>query len=316
MNDLLSIIVPIYNVEQYLDECLQSLLQQTYTNFEVILVNDGSTDQSGSICKKYCLKDSRLKYYEKRNGGLSDARNYGIEKARGKYIAFVDSDDYVDKEMYQILIKNLIHYNSQIVCCPIKIKFANYTKIKKEIQGIKIFDSFGAIKDVLNQGGSLDYAAWNKVYMASLFSDIRFPKGKIYEDMHIMPIIFSKCKQIIQIDKPLYYYRQREKSITSSAFSKKNFDIISAYESILTFLYKYDDSLYQIALQEFLIAKFDLIYKYLISDINEYNLMINKIKKSISYFELWKIHDKKNFYKYLILKVTPLKLCKILVSRR
>lgn len=315
MNELLSIIVPVYNVESYLEDCLQSLLMQTYSNFEVILVNDGSTDQSECICKKYCLKDSRIKYFVKTNGGLADARNFGIEKASGKYLTFLDSDDYVEKEMYDLLIKNLIRYNAQIACCMINMKFSDYITVKNKVQGIRTFSAYEAIKDVLNQGGTIDYAAWNKVYVADLFSDIRFPKGKIYEDMHIMPKLFSRCERIVQIDKPLYYYRQREKSITSSPFSGKNLDIISAYENILKFLNAYNDSLYQIALKEFTIAKFDLIYKYLASGVNDYYSDINQIRKTISYSELWKIHDRKSFYKYVVLKIAPLKLSKAVISK-
>ena len=112
----------------------------------------------------------------------------------------------------------------------INMKFSDYITVKNKVQGIRTFSAYEAIKDVLNQGGTIDYAAWNKVYVADLFSDIRFPKGKIYEDMHIMPKLFSRCERIVQIDKPLYYYRQREKKYNKFSIFGKNLDIISAYE--------------------------------------------------------------------------------------
>lgn len=121
-NQLISVIVPVYNVEEYLKQCLDSILEQTFSNYEVILVNDGSTDSSGLICQEYAEKDSRIRYFEKENGGLSDARNYGIEQAQGEYLTFVDSDDFLDKMHLNVLYTALVNNNVDISI----VNYANY----------------------------------------------------------------------------------------------------------------------------------------------------------------------------------------------
>lgn len=215
MNDtLISIIVPIYNVEKYLDRCINSLVKQTYKNIEIILVDDGSKDYSGKIADNWGEKDSRIKIYHKENGGLSDARNYGIEKSSGKYLSFVDSDDYVDERfievLYQILIKNKVKISAVGIQ-----KFSNKEyNIEKNYFNEKdeIFDTEKAIQYLYNNSKYCNYA-WNKLYLKELFNDIKYPYGRKMEDLGTTYLLFDKCEYVAYNSIPLYFYYQRENSI-------------------------------------------------------------------------------------------------------
>ena len=149
--DLISIVVPIYNVEKYLEKCINSIIIQTYKNIEIILVNDGSTDSSGKICDIYLKKDKRIKVIHKKNGGLSDARNVGIENAKGKYIAFIDSDDFIDSDFIEILYNLIIEYNADVSCCKCNVIYKKNKKQQVE-EKINIFTNYEAINEMLYQG--------------------------------------------------------------------------------------------------------------------------------------------------------------------
>lgn len=220
MNELISIIVPIYNVEKYLDRCIESLVNQTYTNIEIILVDDGSPDKCPSICDCWVNKDNRIKVIHKKNGGLSDARNKGIDIANGKYIAFVDSDDFIDKDMYFLMIDTLEKTNSDIVTCGRYIyNNKNVVKTSHTSNRERIFTPVEAIGELLS-GGVIEEAAWDKVFKQELFDGIRFPFGEINEDISIMPFLFEKAKKVVCIGKPLYYYCINSNSITHGVYNE------------------------------------------------------------------------------------------------
>ena len=226
-NDLVSIIVPVYNVEKYLRQCIESLINQTYKNIEIILVDDGSTDNSGKICDEYSKKDNRIKAIHKKNGGLSDARNYGIENAKGIYICFVDSDDYTDKKYIENLYHAIIENKADISICNFKLIFDN-TKEKDcdIIQPTLINEEISnkeAVKLLFNPNSFGNYAC-NKMYKTELFKGVKYPKGFVMEDLGTTYKLFLKSKKIAIFNDKLYYYVQRKESILHNPTKKFKLD--------------------------------------------------------------------------------------------
>ena len=227
--DLVSIIVPVYNVENYLRECIDSIVAQAYRNIEVILIDDGSKDSSGKICDEYADKDNRVKVIHKENGGLSEARNSGLEIASGDWIAFVDSDDYIDSDMYEILLKNLNNTDADLSMCALYDVYNNTPEAQVTNKETWELSSEQAIKMVM-EAKILSVTAVNKLYRKSLFSDLKFEVGKIAEDAFIMVKLLDKCKKIVATNEKKYYYVHRENSITTQKFSTKFLNVIEAYE--------------------------------------------------------------------------------------
>lgn len=226
MDKLVSVIVPIYNVEKYLDKCIYSIINQTYKNIEIILVDDGSKDNSGIIANEWGKKDKRVKVYHKVNGGLSDARNYGIERANGDYISFIDSDDYIDKNYLFFLYECMDKYKSDISICGRYAVYENGVKKCKYKESFeKKYDFVSAMRE-MNRFYYFDMSACAKLYKIELFKNIRFPKGKLSEDYFVMYKIFKEAKSISYTSKPLYFYLQRQNSISNN--KKINEDFIEA----------------------------------------------------------------------------------------
>ncbi len=231
----ISVVVPVYNVEKYLERCILSIINQTYQNLEIILVDDGSTDNSGVICDEFAQKDPRIKVIHKENGGLSDARNAGIKAASGDYIGFIDSDDYISHQMYEKLLVTLEENKADISICNYVYvdeitgeedkKMSSLSPIKTEVltkhQG---YEKLNAYVD----GYSFYVTAWNKLYKKELFSDILFAKGKLHEDEFIVHKLFEKCEKIAVTEDILYFYVIRQGSIMNSKATEKSLDIIEA----------------------------------------------------------------------------------------
>ncbi|WP_244834586.1 glycosyltransferase [Clostridium sp. BJN0001] len=236
-NKLISIIVPVYNVEKYLEKCVNSLINQTYKNIEIILVDDGSKDSSGEICEKLSQKDSRIFVVHKKNGGLSSARNEGLKYAEGSYIGFVDSDDWLSPNMYETLYDILIKNDADISYCKF-FKTSNETsEIPKENENkISVFNNKEGMNNFYTDLSVYTIVAWNKLYKRELFLDVRYPEGKIHEDEGTTYKLFYKAEKTVYIDKAFYYYRVNPESITNSKFSKKNLDIIDVYEEKIKFI--------------------------------------------------------------------------------
>ena len=220
--DLISVIVPIYNVEKYLDKCVESIVNQAYSNLEIILVNDGSPDSCLEKCEEWKKKDKRIIVLNKENGGLSSARNAGIDICKGDYIVFVDSDDYIHTKMIEKLYNNLKKYDSDVSIC-------NYFIDNEK----SIYPYIGKFEDfAINGNEKYDYLynryqvmtiiAWNKMYKREIFETLRYPDGKIHEDEYIIFDVLEKAKKISYVSEPLYYYLQRQGSITSK-FNMKRF---------------------------------------------------------------------------------------------
>ena len=230
-NLLVSVIVPIYNVEKYLRKCVDSILNQTYKNLEIILVDDGSPDNCGNICDEYALSDSRIRIIHKKNGGLSDARNAGLDIARGNYILFVDSDDYIDETMVEKLYEALEKEKAEMSLCSFVYVNEEGVPIKEKNNGIpiktEVLSGIEAIRHLGSQRGACYTIACCKLYKAELFKTIRFPKGKYHEDEFVSHELFGQCSRVACIDDGLYYYVQRNDSIMGSSrleVSVKDFD--------------------------------------------------------------------------------------------
>ena len=224
--DLISIIIPVYNVEKYLKECVDSVRKQTYKNLEIILIDDGSKDNSGKLCDELSKEDNRIKVIHKENGGLSDARNVGIENATGEYIQFIDSDDFVEKDMIEILYNDICQGKADVSMCSLYL-YKDGEKTTDASYKKEIFNKEQVLKEILLDERVRSYA-WNKMFKKSLFESIRFPKGKVFEDIYTMSPIFQKANKIVFNDIPLYYYRQREGSILHNQTNELRLEYIKA----------------------------------------------------------------------------------------
>lgn len=233
---LISVIVPIYNVEQYLNQCVESIVNQTYKNLEIILIDDGSPDSCPKLCNEWALRDSRIKVAHKNNGGLSDARNFGLKESTGEYICFVDSDDYISKYMIEALYTVLKKDSSDICECNYEL-FYDSQVIKDVYFDInsKYFLKRDALMHLFKED-IFKHVAWNKLYSKNILKDLYFEKGKLHEDLFFTYLAFNKSKQISKIDGKYYYYRQRFNSIMGSKFSIRNLDALEARKKHLDFV--------------------------------------------------------------------------------
>ena len=236
MNSLVSIVVPVYNVKQYLKRCVESLINQTYKNIQIVLVDDGSTDGSSELCDRLSKVDKRIEVIHKKNGGLSDTRNHGIKKIKGKYVYFLDSDDFIEKDAIEIMLFEIIDKNLDIVCTN-RILFWDNKKEKikyKQEKETLIFSSKEAIIE-MNKYTYIDMSA-SKMFKSDIFNNFEFPIGKLSEDMFIMYRIFDSVDRIGYISKPLLHYYQRAGSISKN--SKINYDFIDASYEQMQFISK------------------------------------------------------------------------------
>lgn len=224
----ISIIVPVYNVEKYLNKCVDSILNQTFKEFELILVDDGSPDNSGAICDQYAEKDSRVRVIHKENGGLSSARNAGIEVAEGKYIGFIDSDDYIAEDMYELLYNNIIKENADLSVCGIYDVYEGKQVVEKK--RIRATATAMEAMVLIFEGNNISVHAVNKLYKREIFEAIRYPLGKYHEDSFVIVDILDKCKTVVIDSVQKYYYVHRAESINTEEFSTKQFDFIEAWE--------------------------------------------------------------------------------------
>ena len=255
MKELISIIVPVYNVEKYLEKCVKSIIQQTYENIEIILVDDGSKDNSGKICDELEQKDNRIKVIHKENGGLSDARNAGLKIATGKYIGFVDSDDYIQEDMFETLYKLNKENNSDISIVSYYEIYNEKVISVRDSKKLEILNKIDAIKELLIDTKIQSYA-WNKLFKRELFNNIEFPTNKNFEDIATTLLLFERANKIVLLEDPKYYYSRRDDSIVGV----KNYKTYKDYLDVIYDKYLYLDGKYE---------ELDLY--------NAYNFIINMI---------------------------------------
>lgn len=237
-NPLVSIIIPVYNVEKFFKQCVESAINQSYRNIEIILVDDGSTDSCGAVCDFFVNKDSRIKVIHQKNMGLSAARNTGLSYATGDLISFLDSDDYMNPFMVEKMIAMIEKYDADICCCDYTSDFFT----KQIVDGlVEEYDNNLACASLLDTRGFKCYA-WNKIYKKKLFNNIEFPVGKCFEDIVTIYKLFQQASKIIYLREELYFYRRRNNSITRCSFSNKNYDLLFAINEILELSLTLDDA--------------------------------------------------------------------------
>ena len=225
----ISIIIPVYRVEDYLRQCVDSILAQTFSDIEVILVDDGSPDACGTICDQYAEKDARVKVIHKPNGGVSSARNAGLEAATGSLIGFVDGDDYVAPDMYEFLRDKLLASGADIAACGAYMCFQNHTilRCKRNFHGLVNTET--AYKLML-EGNVIHAFVTDKLYRRHCFDKIRYPQGMTFEDIYIYGDLMRRVSGVYIDTTPKYYYVQRGTSIVNQSFTPKDFNIIRALE--------------------------------------------------------------------------------------
>lgn len=225
MSDLISVIIPVYNVKDYLQACIDSVRSQTYTNLEIILVDDGSTDESGAMCDRYATEDGRVRVIHKTNGGQSSARNMGIDAASGKWLTFVDSDDLIAPDMVESLFTAI--GDCDIVMCD-RQKFTDvFTMEEKNGEAVQ-YSNLEFLNKIYEAPKFI--AIWGKLYKCELFREFRFREGIIYEDEDALPQLIYAARRITHLQEEKYYYRVRPGSTMHSTFSKKQLDVIGVCE--------------------------------------------------------------------------------------
>lgn len=222
---MISVIIPVYNVEPYLRQCIDSIISQTYTDLEVLLIVDGSPDNCGEICEEYARKDKRIKAFHTKNNGLSSARNYGILHANGEYIGFLDSDDWIEPEMYSDLLERIEVTGADICMCGYRKEDdpSEYIFQPDEV----IYNRTEALNALLK--GKINNSVWNKLYRRELFREVRFPDGKNFEDVIILNELLWTAKRVAVISAPLYHYRVRQNSITKTHSAANLIDFADAH---------------------------------------------------------------------------------------
>lgn len=240
--DLISVIIPVYKVEKYLRRCVDSVLAQTYTNLEIILVDDGSPDLCGEICDEYAAKDPRVKVVHQENGGISRARNAGLDLAVGEYFAFLDSDDYVDEGMYEKLHQVALEYEADVVECGHRWIRPNRVIGKvldeQDTGQVDVYTNVEALEKLYfgsGMFGGLTIMVWNKLYKSSVYRSMRFPEGLLYEDSLYTPKVFYMANKIVKLNRNMYNFYMAEGSLTRSGYNLTRLDAISVKKQCMEF---------------------------------------------------------------------------------
>jgi glycosyltransferase involved in cell wall biosynthesis len=266
---MISIIVPVYNTQQYLSRCIDSILQQTYEDLEIILIDDGSTDDSLKICKEYENRDKRIKVIQKENEGQGAARNFGLDFCKGEYIGFVDSDDYIMPDMYRLMLESLQVYKADIAICGFSRGHGFTLRKQPTPEQNSVYDNFTLIKNYISTP-YITTCVWNKLYSRELWENIRFPKIRAREDVSVLYKILGKSQGAVHIGSCQYIQYVRPGSTERSKFSKAKLNSIIASRAIMEFIEKEYPSL--------------LKYSFL-NVANTYVNLMHEIISSFQYFE-------------------------------
>lgn len=290
-NPLVSIIIPVYNVENYLEKSLDSVINQSYKNLEIILVDDGSTDNSGKICDDYLKKDSRINVIHQKNKGTSEARNKALKQANGEYISFVDSDDILDLQFIEVLLHNAIKNQADISGC--KFEVVKEQKIKKETSPVgqeKVYTKIEYIDSLLKD--KINFSCCTKLFKSKHIKKLTFPKNKKYEDMLFLIQAVDQSKTYVETTEALYFYIVRKNSNTTSIFNLQQLDFIKNVDEICTFLkqkYNINDNLCN---RKKIQARVNILHKMLIAKVEKNE--ISKLQQEIKI--LYVQSENKNFF--------------------
>lgn len=293
-----SVIVPVYNTSKYLSKCLDSLLVQTLDELEIIVVNDGSTDNSQEIIDEYVPKQSKIKAFEKPNGGLSDARNFGLEQASGDFIGFVDSDDYVSAEMFERMYEKAIEHEAEIVLCDLEKVNEKGEAFRDLPQSPQLPERIELEKDFTIFGEMACFAC-NKLFSAELFTKHQFQKGIHFEDIELIPKLVLDSKIIAKINEPFYKYFERQDSITKT-HTRKGLDMFLAIQNVKEAFDKSDYNRFQEDFDRFFM--FQGYYSYLayvafVKDKSLKKEMVEELVRQIENYTIskWRILNYKRF---------------------
>ena len=281
-DDLISVIVPIYNVEKYLEKSVTSILNQTYDNLEIILVDDGSTDNGGKICDDFKKKDNRIKVLHKKNGGLSDARNYGFSQANGEYIIFIDSDDYIHEKMIEALYNQIINENADVSSCGVTNVYTNSSSPQcKNTELYFVCDRKQFLEKYLI-GEQIPGSICNKLMKKEIVNNLKFPVGLIYEDAYYHYDLLKVARKFVVNTKPYYYYYHRGDSITTKPYAKKDLAYIDIYTRYYDFVKKDYPDIEDVGFFRLSYAYFFILDKMLLqsnySEFEDYKKVVNFLK--------------------------------------
>lgn len=259
---LISVVVPVFNVEKYLERCIDSILNQTYSNIEILLIDDGSTDSSGKICDKYATNYSNVYVYHQENQGLAAARNCGLSKCRGTYIGFVDSDDYISNDMYEYLYDKLIKHKAE--CARIKyiLTSEEYAFLVNEVEKIDICIGEEILERYLTEGMvDSSYSVCCCLYVAGIIKNIRFPYGIVNEDIPFNFNALSKVKKMVYSSLPKYFYYRKGESITRGAFSNRDLDLFKSSKMLMEEAERHNDRIKKLAKAKYERSYFSILAK-------------------------------------------------------
>lgn len=234
--DLITVIIPVYNIENCLKHCVYSVINQSYKNLQIILVDDGSTDCSGKVCDELALRDGRIQVIHKKNGGLSDARNAGLNEAKGKYIGFVDGDDYIDKDMYEDLYAAICDTQADMASCGYYREAGDTTDIRGYSKENQVLDRVQAYAAFFMHASIIGCSCCNKLFAKSIFEELRFKEGIQSEDLEFLYRAFDVVERVVCINKIEYHYVYREGSITESPFNERNMNTLATFDEMMTFI--------------------------------------------------------------------------------
>lgn len=286
MEPLISVIIPVYNVERFLNRCLESVVNQTYKNLEILLIDDGSPDNCPVICDKWAVTDERIRVYHKKNGGLSDARNYGMKYAKGQYFAFVDSDDFIEKDMYEKMIHAILENDCKLACCG-RYYYKEGKATPAFVQNsVKVYSDVEAFQELLDNG-MIEEAAWDKLYARELWKGLEYPIGEVNEDIVVAPEIIRRSGRIVHIGDPKYYYCYNGNSITKSDYKERNIVMLRHIDELRNYVQKNYPSLeHKVKVIE---------AKYAMNTMISILISVGGVKKNRNHYKEYKKRLKKSY---------------------
>lgn len=282
-HDLVSVIIPVYNVEKYLSRCVESIRKQTYSHLEILLIDDGSTDSSGVLCDEMAKEDTRIHVIHQVNSGLSGARNTGIAHAKGKYLTFVDSDDWAALDMIEYLHSLIQKFHCKMSVCQNTIIKNGHEYCQISRGEDCVLSAHDSIEDILYDKGVAGVSACGKLYKASLFDTVKWPEGKLFEDRGFMHLLYKKSGTVACGMQSKYYYFIRENSITTSKFSEKQLDLLEMTDAMVHDVVSWYPDLQRGALRQRMWARFSTLNRIILS--SEANRWVAEKKEIIDFIK-------------------------------
>lgn len=319
--ELISIVIPIYDIQEYLKSCIDSVIVQTYANLEIILVDDGSPDDSPRICDEYAKKDGRIKVIHKKNGGLSAARNAGLKAAKGEYVAFIDGDDYIASNFIEVLYKTCKDTGADISCTSFYRVYSGKLVAPYKKSDAQSFNNLEAIRDIFTAHSLCEVMTWNKLYRRTLFADndIEFPVGKLHEDNFTTYKLLYFAHTIAFVNQPLYYYIQRDDSIMGRLFNERRLGVFEMFDEARDFFASKGVVVNNELQSSKLLSTLGLLNDYVVSDISNQHIesVLRRELKRMRHVVLNREITKKHKIMYLLarLGLTPYRIGRRLYLR-